>query len=116
MTIQLDILAEAVRRSLESGMLTPTLGFNDAQREALESYMIFLNSGIADKNRAYFDMATGLGKTGLMSVIARHSFLVARELGLGNEFKAIILEPTIPLMDQTGQELIRVAPEFEDAH
>ena len=127
MSIQLDIYTEAVRRCLEYGPLNPSLRFNGAQQATFESKMVFLKSDAQDKNRSYGDIATGLGKTGITASIVGHSFNIAQELGIAEDFKILWKEPTITLMDQvggmdpeggsnhTGGELLKFAPNLQDA-
>ena len=111
---ELDIVQEAVRRSLASGALTKELSLNAAQTEALGGYADFLVSAPADiRARGYFDMATGTGKTGLFSVVTRHAYDIAREQGRSGSFKTLIVEPTVPLLGQTRAKLLSVAPELE---
>ncbi len=114
MTINSTIIQNAVRRSLQDGMLTAQDALNTAQIEALESYAGFLNES-ADPNRAYVDMATGTGKTGLFSVMVRHAHQIAAEQGFGGDFRTVIVEPTLPLIRQTQEKLIAAAPELKGA-
>jgi len=111
------ILTEAVRRSLSVGELSPGRPHNWAQRESNEHYyrLLTVPNSSADRRRAYLDAATGVGKTKWFWDIARHFFNMAREHGLGNDFKIIAAEPTVTLLGQTRDELISIAPELADA-
>ncbi|MFY9287933.1 MAG: DEAD/DEAH box helicase family protein [Alphaproteobacteria bacterium] len=116
MAKHLNILKESVRRGLHSGMLTSVLPLNTPQFEGLEGYSTFLNEAPEeDAGRAYADMATGTGKTGFFSVVTRHAHQTARERGLGNNFRTVIVEPTLPLLTQTHGMLVQAAPELAGA-
>ena len=115
MNANLKILTEFVRRGLEHGLLTANLPLNMPQREASQGLLDFLTAPAgedSDRQRAYFDMATGTGKTGLFSVITRHAHLVAQEQGQGNNFRTIVVVPTNLLLRQTHDALQSVAPEL----
>ena len=106
-----EILREAVRRALESGLLSAEYALNTPQIEALKGYLDFLSTA-SHPRRAYADMATGTGKTGLFGTVIRHLYRILDERGLRDEFKTIIVEPTLPLLKQTHDSLLAIGPEL----
>src|ERR1700744_5831907 len=107
----LEILTEATRRSLQSNMLAQDMPLNAPQVEALTTYLSELESH-PNLLSAYWDMATGTGKTGVFSVLTKHARAVAKETGFGDKFRIIIVEPTVLLLEQTKQKLLWTAPEL----
>lgn len=96
-----------------TGGLSTQFALRPTQKEAFEAYHDFLLSPRLDdeKKAGYFEIPTGIGKTGVFIGIA-HEALKAAEADK-QKIRTAIVVPTTTLLYQTQQDITKFAPELE---
>jgi superfamily II DNA or RNA helicase len=95
------------------GGLTSHLPLRPTQREALTAYGIFLSDSRTteeNKKTGYFELPTGIGKTGIFVALIHEAHLEATKKK--KKFRSVIVVPTTQLLDQTYDEFVAHAPDM----
>ena len=107
----LGYIKQAVRELVEAGQFPNGWAFKPTQAEALDAFDVFLDrTDLTDDEKliGFFDIPTGVGKTGLFSGIVGIAYRLAAEKN--DTFTSMIVVPTNDLVDQTYAEMIKICP------
>ena len=98
-----------------TGGLGPQRPFRPTQREAVTAYGAFLDGPLSEseKKSGYFEIATGVGKTGIFLALVYQAHLEAERQQRKN-FRSMIVVPTTQLLGQTYDEFIELMPDMAD--
>lgn len=98
-----------------AGGLNEHTPLRPTQREGLEAYREFLGDPDhtdADKRAGYFEIPTGVGKTGMFVALINEVHKEAKKER--KKVKTIVVVPTITLLTQTRDEFLEFAPDMVD--
>ena len=109
----LGYLRKSVDDLLTRGAFDNGLFFRRTQREALEAYRKYLNQDLPENELlvGFFEVPTGSGKTAVFAALTDRLHRIAATEG--EEFKSIIVTPTLRLIDQTYKSLQSYTPQNE---